>query len=88
MQPALKVRGAEWLRRVYGDGYRDQANFERLRRRSLIAKRSRALGQFALGIEGLERFVEGAADAEVWACLVAMEGGMPEAGRFPGAAPP
>ncbi len=88
VQPALKVRGAEWLRRVYGDGYRDQANFERLRRRSLIAKRSRALGQFALGIEGLERFVEGAADAEVWACLVAMEGGMPEAGRFPGAAPP
>lgn len=71
VQPALKVRGAEWLRRVYGDDYRAPATLGALRDRSLATKRRRALGQFALGIESLERFVAGQPRRRVEACLAA-----------------
>ena len=53
-QPALKVRGREYLRIIYGPEYGEPANLERLRRRSLNAKRSLAVREFGLGIEGLE----------------------------------
>ncbi|HET9211599.1 MAG TPA: polynucleotide kinase-phosphatase [Thermoanaerobaculia bacterium] len=58
-QPALKCRGREYLRIIYGPDYTLPENLERLRRRGLAAKRSLALREFALGIEGLERFVRG-----------------------------
>jgi PNKP (polynucleotide 5'-kinase/3'-phosphatase) family adenylyltransferase-like protein len=58
-QPALKVRGREYLRIIYGPEYTEEQNLERLRRRSLGAKRSLAGREFALGIEALERFVRG-----------------------------
>jgi protein phosphatase len=38
-------------------GIRSAENLERLRQRGLSAKRSLALREFALGVEGLERFV-------------------------------
>ena len=57
VQPAIKVRGREYLRIIYGPEYTAPANLERLRARRLGAKRSLALREFALGIEGLERFV-------------------------------
>ncbi|MFC4640145.1 hypothetical protein [Deinococcus hohokamensis] len=56
-QPAVKVRGREYLRIIYGPEYTRPENLERLRARGLNAKRSLALREFALGIEGLERFV-------------------------------
>jgi protein phosphatase len=56
-QPALKVRGHEYLRIIYGPEYAEPQNLERLRRRSLGAKRSLASREFALGVEALERFV-------------------------------
>jgi protein phosphatase len=56
-QPALKVRGREYLRIIYGPEYAEAQNLERLRQRSLGAKRSLASREFALGIEALERFV-------------------------------
>jgi protein phosphatase len=56
-QPAVKCRGREYLRIIYGPDYTDQENLSRLRSRGLGHKRSLALGEFALGIEGLERFV-------------------------------
>jgi protein phosphatase len=56
-QPALKVRGREYLRIIYGPEYAETANLERLRRHSLGAKRSLASREFALGVEALERFV-------------------------------
>jgi protein phosphatase len=58
-QPALKVRGPEYLRIIYGPEYTEPQNLERLRRRSLGAKRSFAAREFALGVEALERFVRG-----------------------------
>ena len=56
-QPAVKCRGREYLRIIYGPEYTTAANLDRLRSRGLGRKRSLALGEFALGIEGLERFV-------------------------------
>ena len=57
VQPAVKCRGREYLRIIYGPEYTAPENLERLRARGLAAKRSLALREFALGIEGLERFV-------------------------------
>ena len=57
VQPAVKVRGREYLRIIYGPEYTAPENIERLRKRGQGAKRSLALREFALGVEGLERFV-------------------------------
>ena len=56
-QPAVKCRGREYLRIIYGPDYTAEENLTRLRNRGLGQKRSLALGEFALGVEGLERFV-------------------------------
>jgi polynucleotide kinase-phosphatase len=68
-QPALKSRGPEYLRIIYGPEYREDANLERLRQRNLGRKRSLALREFALGIEGLERFVRGEPLRRVHECV-------------------
>jgi protein phosphatase len=57
VQPAVKCRGREYLRIIYGPEYTIAGNLERLRERGLSHKRSLALREFALGIEALERFV-------------------------------
>jgi polynucleotide kinase-phosphatase len=56
-QPAVKCRGREYLRIIYGPDYDLPENLERLRKRSVATKRSLALREFALGVEALERFV-------------------------------
>lgn len=55
LQPAVKVRGRDYLRIIYGPEYTD--HLDTLRKRGLNRKRSLALREFALGIEALERFV-------------------------------
>ena len=57
-QPAVKVRGPEYLRIIYGPEYTLAENLSRLRHRGLGRKRSLALREFALGLEALERFVQ------------------------------
>jgi protein phosphatase len=57
VQPAIKCRGPEYLRIIYGPEYSRPEHLERLRERGLSTKRSMALREFALGIESLERFV-------------------------------
>ena len=57
VQPAVKCRGREYLRIIYGPEYTSPEYLERLRSRGLGAKRSLAIREFALGIESLERFV-------------------------------
>jgi protein phosphatase len=69
VQPALKTRGREYLRIIYGPEYDLPENLERLRSRGLSAKRSLALREFALGIEGLERFVRGEPLRRVHECV-------------------
>jgi protein phosphatase len=58
VQPAVKCRGQEYLRIIYGPEYTAPEHLERLRTRGLGTKRSLALREFALGIEALQRFVE------------------------------
>jgi protein phosphatase len=57
IQPAIKCRGREYLRIIYGPEYLLPENLERLRNRGVARKRSLALREFALGIEAVERFV-------------------------------
>ena len=55
--PAVKCRGPEYLRIIYGPEYDAPENLERLRARGLGKKRSLALREFALGQEALRRFI-------------------------------
>jgi len=57
LQPAVKCRGREYLRIIYGPEYTMDENIERLRNRAVGKKRSLALREFSLGMEALERFV-------------------------------
>lgn len=57
LQPAVKCRGREYLRIIYGAEYDLPETMKRLKHRGLARKRSLALREFALGIEALERFV-------------------------------
>ena len=56
-QPAVKCRGREYLRIIYGAEYLEKSNLQRLKKRSLSRKRTLALKEFSLGMESLERFV-------------------------------
>lgn len=57
IQPAIKCRGKEYLRIIYGPTYSTAENLARLKERSVGGKRALALREFALGAEALERFV-------------------------------
>ncbi|MCP3869862.1 MAG: polynucleotide kinase-phosphatase [Gammaproteobacteria bacterium] len=57
IQPAIKCRGREYLRIIYGPEYTLPENMTRLKKRGLSHKRSLASREFALGIEALERFI-------------------------------
>ncbi len=69
IQPAIKCRGQEYLRIIYGPEYSTPENLERLRQRGLTLKRSLAMREFALGIEALERFVNHAPLRRVHECV-------------------
>jgi protein phosphatase len=68
-QPAIKCRGREYLRIIYGPEYTLPENLDRLRSRAVNAKRGLALREFALGIEALERFVRGEPLRRVHECV-------------------
>lgn len=72
VQPAVKCRGREYLRIIYGPEYTAPENLDRLRARALGGKRSLALREFALGIEGLERFVKMEPLRRVHECVFAV----------------
>jgi len=71
-QPAVKCRGREYLRIIYGPDYDTEENLSRLRQRGLGHKRSLALGEFALGVEALERFVRREPLRRVHECVFAV----------------
>jgi polynucleotide kinase-phosphatase len=56
-QPAIKCRGREHLRLIYGAEYLFPSNLKRLKARKLKKKRSLAVKEFTSGIRGLSRFV-------------------------------
>ena len=57
LQPAIKCRGPEYLRIIYGPEYLMPEHLTRLKKRSLSRKRTLALMEFSLGMESLSRFV-------------------------------
>ena len=69
VQPAVKCRGREYLRIIYGPEYTLPQNLERLRSRGLSHKRSLALREFALGVEALERFIHREPLSQVHECI-------------------
>ncbi|MEM9880225.1 MAG: polynucleotide kinase-phosphatase, partial [Pseudomonadota bacterium] len=69
IQPAIKVRGQEYLRIIYGPDYDAPQHLQRLKERGLGRKRSLALREFTLGLEALERFVGRAPLAKVHECV-------------------
>jgi protein phosphatase len=72
IQPALKVRGREYLRIIYGPEYDAPYNLVRLRERGLGGKRNLALREFALGHEALKRFVAREPLRRVHECVFAV----------------
>jgi protein phosphatase len=69
LQPAIKCRGREYLRIIYGPDYDRPENLERLKKRGLGQKRAMAIREFALGLEALRRFVEHAPLTRVHQCV-------------------
>ncbi|MYF93537.1 MAG: polynucleotide kinase-phosphatase [Gemmatimonadetes bacterium] len=67
VQPALKCRGRAYLRLIYGPEYTERIDL--LRHRNLKGKQALALREFALGVEGLERFVAGQPLHRVHECV-------------------
>ncbi len=72
IQPALKVRGREYLRIIYGPECDAPENLIRLRERGLGGKRNLALREFALGHEALKRFVAREPLRRVHECVFAV----------------
>jgi protein phosphatase len=69
VQPAIKCRGKEYLRILYGPDYDTQENIAILRKRGLGRKRSLCIKEFALGLEALERFVQREPSGRVHECI-------------------
>ena len=69
IQPAVKCRGREYLRIIYGPDYLEADHLKRLKQRGLRKKQSLAIREFALGLEGLHRFVERAPLRKVHECV-------------------
>jgi protein phosphatase len=72
VQPAIKCRGREYLRIIYGPEYDAPEHLSRLRARRLGGKRSLALREFALGVEALERFARREPLRRVHECVFAV----------------
>ena len=69
LQPAVKCRGREYLRIIYGPEYLMPEHLIRLKKRSLNRKRSLAIREFSLGLEALKRFVDREALYRVHECV-------------------
>lgn len=72
VQPAIKVRGPDYLRIIYGPEYRAPESLERLRGRALGHKRALAMRELALGLEGLHRLVAREGLPRVHECVFAV----------------
>ncbi|WP_332645527.1 polynucleotide kinase-phosphatase [Lysinibacillus sp. 54212] len=72
VQPAIKVRGREYLRIIYGMDYTDTEQLAQLKKRNPSKKMKHALQEFSLGLEGIERFVRGESTARIHECVLAI----------------
>jgi len=72
VQPAVKCRGAEYLRIIYGPEYDLPEHLARLRIRGVGGKRALASREFALGVDALERFTRREPLRRVHECVFAV----------------
>ena len=72
VQPAVKCRGPEYLRIIYGPEYDLPEHLARLRIRGVGGKRALASREFALGVEALERFTRHEPLRRVHECVFAV----------------
>ncbi|MDM5333780.1 polynucleotide kinase-phosphatase [Ureibacillus composti] len=70
VQPAIKVRGRKYLHIIYGMDYLDPENLKRLKQRNIGKKQKLALKEFSLGVEGIQRFVNGESIERVHECVL------------------
>ena len=70
IQPAIKCRGKEYLRIIYGPHYDHPKNLQQLRKRGLGKKRALAYKEFSLGVEGLHQFVENNSFSNTHECVL------------------
>jgi len=71
-QPGVKCRGREDLRIIYGPGYTEPDQLDRLRQRGLGRKRGLALREHAPGVEALDRLARGEPLWRVHECVFAV----------------
>ncbi len=71
IQPAIKVRGRKYLHIIYGIDYLLLENLTRLKQRNVGRKQRKAIMEFALGMEGVKRFVNKESLARVHECVLA-----------------
>ena len=74
LQPAMKCRGREYLRIIYGPEYTSPEQIERLRDRNTEHKGALAFREYAIGMEGLERLVAGEPLRRIHECALAVLG--------------
>ncbi|HWO95039.1 MAG TPA: polynucleotide kinase-phosphatase [Bacillus sp. (in: firmicutes)] len=72
LQPAIKVRGRKYLHMIYGMDYLLPENLKRLKKRNVGKKQRHALMEFALGVEGIERFVHKDSVERIHECVLAI----------------
>jgi len=70
LQPAIKVRGRKYLNIIYGMDYLLPQNLKRLKDRNTGKKQKLALKEFALGIEGIQRYVQKESIERVHECVL------------------
>ncbi|WP_141431101.1 polynucleotide kinase-phosphatase [Bacillus sp. 03113] len=71
LQPAIKVRGRKYLHIIYGIDYLLPENLKRLKERNVGKKQRHALMEFALGMEGVERYVNKDSIERIHECVLA-----------------
>ena len=71
LQPAIKVRGREYLRIIYGMDYTNDVTMKKLKQRNPSRKMKNALLEFKLGMEGISRFVSLESSNRVHECALA-----------------
>lgn len=71
LQPAIKVRGREYLRMIYGMDYTNEASLKKLKQRNPSRKMKNALLEFKLGLESISRFINVESSSRVHECTLA-----------------
>ncbi|MCM3388149.1 polynucleotide kinase-phosphatase [Ureibacillus chungkukjangi] len=70
IQPAIKVRGRKYLNIIYGMDYLQPDNLARLKQRNVGKKQKLALKEFSLGVEGIQRLVNGESIERIHECVL------------------